>query len=155
MTASHITSLTIVCLTVYSGADQRKHQSSASLAFVRGIHWWPVNSPHKPSWGEFTDDRWISRTKASKAENVSIWWRHRVPGPHPYQRSGLHNGLSVALKGYICRCSITKRLAISTRCVQLIIYMYTLETSKLEKWMYVVQNIHCFNLNTSKLKRKI
>ena len=33
--------------TVYSGADQRKHQSSASLAFVRGIHRWPVNSPHK------------------------------------------------------------------------------------------------------------
>ena len=33
----------IVC----SGADQRKHQSSASLAFVRGIHRWPVNSPHK------------------------------------------------------------------------------------------------------------
>ena len=29
------------------GADQRKHQSSASLAFVRGIHRWPVNSPHK------------------------------------------------------------------------------------------------------------
>ena len=33
--------------TVYLGADQRKHQSSASLAFVRGIHRWPVNSPHK------------------------------------------------------------------------------------------------------------
>ena len=33
-----ITSLTIVYLTVYSGADQRKHQSSASLAFVMGIH---------------------------------------------------------------------------------------------------------------------
>ena len=33
--------------TVYSGADQRKHQSSVSLAFVRGIHLWPVNSPHK------------------------------------------------------------------------------------------------------------
>ena len=32
---------------VYSGADQRKHQSSSSLAFVRGIHRWPVNSPHK------------------------------------------------------------------------------------------------------------
>ena len=45
--ASQITSLTIVCSTVYSGADQRKHQSSASLAFVRGIHRWPVNSPHK------------------------------------------------------------------------------------------------------------
>ena len=45
--ASRITSLTIVCTTVYSGADQRKHQSSASLAFVRGIHRGPVNSPHK------------------------------------------------------------------------------------------------------------
>ena len=44
---SQITSLTIVYSTVYSGADQRKHQSSASLAFVRAIHRWPVNSPHK------------------------------------------------------------------------------------------------------------
>ena len=47
--ASQITSLTIVYSIVYSGADQRKHQSSASLAFVRGIHRWPVNSPHKGS----------------------------------------------------------------------------------------------------------
>ena len=45
--ASPITSLTIVYLNVYSGADKRKHQSSASLAFVRGIHRWFVNSPHK------------------------------------------------------------------------------------------------------------
>ena len=45
--ASQITSLTIVYPTVYSGADQRKHQSWASLAFVRGIHRWPVNYPHK------------------------------------------------------------------------------------------------------------
>ena len=44
---SQITSLTIVYSTVYSGADQIKHQSSASLAFVRGIH----------------RDRWIPRTK--------------------------------------------------------------------------------------------
>ena len=45
--ASQITSLTIVYSTVYSGADERKHQSFASLAFVQGIHPWPVNSPHK------------------------------------------------------------------------------------------------------------
>ena len=45
--ASQITSLTIVYSTIYSGADQRKHQSSTWLAFVRGIHRWPVNSPHK------------------------------------------------------------------------------------------------------------
>ena len=45
--AYQITSLTIVYSTVCSGADQRKHQSSASLAFVRGFHRSPVNSPHK------------------------------------------------------------------------------------------------------------
>ena len=45
--ASQITSLAVVYSTVYSDADQRKHQSSASLAFVWGIHRGPVNSPHK------------------------------------------------------------------------------------------------------------
>ena len=45
--ASQITSITIVQWTVYSDADERKHQSSVSLAFVWGIHRGPVNSPHK------------------------------------------------------------------------------------------------------------
>ena len=44
---SQITDVPIVCLTVCSGAEQRKHQSSASLAFGRGIPRWPVDSPHK------------------------------------------------------------------------------------------------------------
>ena len=44
---SQITSLTVVHSNVYSDTDQRKHQSSASLAFVWGIH----------------RDRWIPRTK--------------------------------------------------------------------------------------------
>ena len=47
--ASQITSLAIVYSTVYSDADQRKHQSSASLAFVWGIHRGPMNSPHRGS----------------------------------------------------------------------------------------------------------
>ena len=46
MMASQITRLSIVYSTVYSGADQRKHQRSASLAFVRGILRRPVNSPN-------------------------------------------------------------------------------------------------------------
>ena len=45
--ASQIASLTVVYSTVYSGASQRKIQSSASLASVRGIHRRPVNFPHK------------------------------------------------------------------------------------------------------------
>ena len=58
--ASEITSLASVYSAVYSGADQRKHQSSASLAFVRGIHRGPQ--------------------RASNAENVFIWWRHHGRG---------------------------------------------------------------------------
>ena len=45
--ATQIISIKIVFSTVYSGADQSKYQSSASLAFVRGINRWPVYSPHK------------------------------------------------------------------------------------------------------------
>ena len=46
-TVSQITGVSIVYSTVCSGVDQRNHQSSASLAFVRGSHRSPVNSPHK------------------------------------------------------------------------------------------------------------
>ena len=43
-TASQITGVQIVCSTICSGADQRKHENSA---YVRGIHRWPVDFPHK------------------------------------------------------------------------------------------------------------
>ena len=60
---SQITSLTVVYSTVYSDADQRKHQSSATLAFVWGIH----------------RDRWIPRTKGQLHGKcfhlmTSSWW---------------------------------------------------------------------------------
>ena len=45
--ATEITNLTIVYSTVYSGTDERKHQRTASLAFVLLINRWPVNSLHK------------------------------------------------------------------------------------------------------------
>ena len=45
--ASQIATLMIVYSTVYSGANQRRHQRSALQAFVMGIHQWLVNSPHK------------------------------------------------------------------------------------------------------------
>ena len=62
-TASQVTSLTIVYWTVYSGADQKKNLSSASLVFVWGIHQWPVTFPAQ---------------RTSNVANVSIWWRHHV-----------------------------------------------------------------------------
>ena len=61
--ASQITSLTIVYSTVYSGADQNKHQSSASLAFVWGNHRGPVNSPHK----------WPVTRKMFPFDDVIMW----------------------------------------------------------------------------------
>ena len=58
MMASQITTLTIVYSTVYSGADQREHQSFVSLAFVQGIQGWPVDSSHKGTvtWKMFPFD---------------------------------------------------------------------------------------------------
>ena len=50
--SSLITSLTVIYSTVYSGADQRKHQSSASVAFVRRIRRWPMNSQYDGKWPE-------------------------------------------------------------------------------------------------------
>ena len=61
--ASQITSLTIVYSPVCSDTEQRKHQSSASLAFVRGIHRGPVNSPHK----------WPVTRKMFPFDDVIIW----------------------------------------------------------------------------------
>ena len=56
--ASQITWVSTVCLAVCSGAHKTKHQSSASVAFVRGIHWWPVDSPYKGpvTWKMFPFD---------------------------------------------------------------------------------------------------
>ena len=70
--SSQITSLTIVNSTVYSNADKRKHQSSASLAFVRGIHRGPVNSPHK--WPV---------TRMFPFDDVIMWIISTCTKPHP------------------------------------------------------------------------
>ena len=91
--ASQITSLTIVYSTVYSGADQRKHQSSASLAFVRGIHRWPVNSPHK----------WPVTQKMFPFDDVSM----PVPDTYSWKCGVYHTSLDKSLiakygNGYDC-----------------------------------------------------
>ena len=84
--ASHINSLTIVYSTVYSGADQSKHQSSASRAFVWGIHWGPVNSPHK--WPVtrkmFPFDDVIMDGPNYQLYDARLWWGHDLSSTvHP------------------------------------------------------------------------
>ena len=99
--ASQIISLTIVYSTMYSGADQSKHQIFGSLAFGRGISRWPVNSPDKwsvtrkmfpfgdvvmkaPHQSLFKTENhgWAvdSLTKASIAESISMCLRHHSAG---------------------------------------------------------------------------
>ena len=97
----------IVYSTVYSGEDQRKHQSSASLAFVRGIHRSPVNSPHKGPVTRkmcpfddvimFSQSFYSNRLQNTELINESLLWqrcdlRHRcihtvtvIPVPKSFQ----------------------------------------------------------------------
>ena len=95
--ASQITSLTIVYLTIYSGADQSKHQSSALLAFVWGIHRGPVNSPHK--WPVtrkmFPFDDVIMRENKDKSQLItcfqtrhSVFCHRMISGTIKQQRNG-------------------------------------------------------------------
>ena len=65
---SQITGFSIACSIVCSGADLRKHQNFASLANVRGINWWPLDSPYK---GPVT------------RKNVFIWWCHHADFSRP------------------------------------------------------------------------
>ena len=77
--ASQITSASIVYSTVCSGANQRKHQSPASLAFVREIQRWPVNSPHKGS---------VTR-KVFPFHGVIMDWRPLIASPRTFLKRHL------------------------------------------------------------------
>ena len=91
--ASQITSLTIVYSTVYSCVFQRKHQISASLAFVRGIHRSPVNSPHK---GPVTrkmfpfDDVIMSTSERGTHANPSCFLSICLPFAMSFYPTALH-----------------------------------------------------------------
>ena len=98
---SQITSLTNVYSTVYLGVDQRKHQSSASLAFVRGIHRWPVNSPHKGpvTRNFFSFDDVIICSKPYR--NIS--WKLET------MRSGFRGFVSLAIENNVIHsCELSK-----------------------------------------------
>ena len=86
MLASQITSLTVVYSIVYSGVNQRKHQSSASLAFVREIHRGPVNFPHKwPVTRKKIGKCFHLMTSSCRRVNRPLWvlitkWFKKEPG---------------------------------------------------------------------------
>ena len=97
--ASQITSLKIVHSTVYPGADQSQHQSSASLAFVWGIHRRPVNSPHKwpVMWKMFPFDDVIMESIGSMTiwSSIKTWCLEQPSNQQPFYQCCDGVGLSM------------------------------------------------------------
>ena len=88
--ASQITDISIVCLTGCSGADQGKHQSSASLVFIRGTQRRPVDSPHKGSIMRKMTSSWYFSCRHTICKWVAEAWVHeRV------QRYGCHGAVAI------------------------------------------------------------
>ena len=95
--ASQITSLTVVYSDVYSGVDQRKHQSSASLAFVRGIHRGPMNFPHK----------WPVTQKMFPFDDVIMWyWQMYQPEINTDLNPSWNNECSSINSVHICTLNL-------------------------------------------------
>ena len=105
--ASQITSVLIVYTTVCTGTDQRKHQTPALLAFVRGIHRWPVNSPHKGPvmWKMFPFDdiiilnNHLYRRRSKKTSKLHVTGlcegNSPVTGEFPSQRASYVENVSI------------------------------------------------------------
>ena len=125
--ASQITSLTIVYSIVYSDADQRKHQSSASLAFVRWIHRGPVKSPHK----------WSVTRKMFPLHDVIMFHERSVTGRTLYKDQSCGHLIS----GYrIFCCSIFSIIFFSESGSLLEYYGITSERRKMN-WKKMIQKI--------------
>ena len=105
--AYQITSLSIVYSTVCSAVDQRKHQRSASLAFVRGIHRWPMDSPHK---GPVTR-KYLPLITSSYVDPLGMG-KYR---PHTQTKPSYFHGdtRATAVQVYITSTGIVMRLLLS------------------------------------------
>ena len=98
--AYQITSLTSVYSAVYSGADRRKHQSSASLAFVFGIRRGPVNSPHK----------WPVTRKMFPFDDVIMCMRGNclcLCEQHWHDNASFQNSVYIYILYNLCRIKLT------------------------------------------------
>ena len=125
--AFQITSLTIVYSTIYSDTDERKHQCSASLALVKGIHRSPVNSPHK---GPVTrkmfpfDDVIIDRAR-KPAEYHS--------GCIVHSSLGLGFGIGLAAGSVVCFALSRRNVSLNSVTLQ-VMFMFMVTT---EKWSVI------------------
>ena len=124
--AFQITSLTIVYSIVFSDADQRKHQSSASLAFVWGIHRGPVNSPHKwPVTRKMFpfDDVIMDRKCGGSRVLIITDFTDALSPPRCQAKAEIRNdSLSAATKvsvklGHVCTLCLTLETTMGKKCL--------------------------------------
>ena len=129
--ASQMTSLKIVFSTVYLDTDQRKHQSSASLVFVRGM--------------------------ASNAENVSIWWRHHAVLTHnQLDPTWSHRGeIWIRIQTLLFnKMHLKMPLAIGgSFCSDLDVPMATMSVFTLVQWLYI-DSISVIPIDPNKLSSR-
>ena len=143
--ASHITNVTIVYSTVCSGADQRRYQSSASLAFVKG---------NAPVTGE------VPAQRASISESVFIWWRHheslywhwddRLCKPNVMNKSRFHiwlNNRHNKIKHNKTTCAFYfKHLTVMNGIISMLLKMVPVDkiwnSKRFEKGLDLTQVIH-------------
>ena len=133
--ASQITSLTIVYSSVYSGADQRKHQSSASLAFVRGIH---------PVTGEFPAQR-ASNTEMFPFDDVIM-----IQQSTESIRKNITEGLLSSIPSSVC-------LILLTNCdchLGIPIWRYHTHTAIAFDWIKTAQKVS-WQSETTRVKTEV
>ena len=133
--ASEITSLTIVYSTVYSGADQRKHQSSASLAFVRGIHRWPHIWPITQKMFPFDDVILCTVVPLPVKQPYRIWVKSTSIYNHSKTPQSTNNQYIDSL---VQDCSISSALAME------ILQFYN--KSSTCRWIYFIIHLSLTNV---------
>ena len=117
----------------FSGAHHRKHPSSASLTFVEGIHWWPVDSPHK---------RTVTR-KMFPFVITASWIPTVAVVLYPYSRDTGHLTLTLCFSGILSAHHIFLYLELSMIAVYYIrsrsISLFPIHRSHFI-WMYLRNN---------------
>ena len=119
-------------------SDQRKHRSSASLAFVRGIHRGPVNSPHELS---------VTR-KMFPFDDVIILWIRSFQNDHIVQRCRLESIIGIAtLRQYSSTIMLRRKQVNLKICIYIYMAKISFSLVKIRRQDHDVKWILWYSIN--------
>ena len=133
---------TIVYSTVYSGANQRKHQSSASLVFVRRIIRWPVNSRHRgPVTGKMLplDDVIMYQESLGNTGNTDRYWARSIVSNKQYCRKYKYLSGTIWLSGI--SISRLKIIPLMSWMIHIHIHAFRHTGPRRYMWTYIFRNL--------------